>query len=142
MKKIINGRRYDTDTAKCVAEWSNGYEQSSFSYVSEELYLKQNGEYFLYGIGGANTRYSERVGTNTWSGGEAIVPLTYQEAEKWAEEHLSGDEYESIFGTISENDENVTVHISMEKSKLDSIRRKASENGMNLSEYIASSLAE
>lgn len=34
-----------------------------------------------------------------------------------------------------------TVHISMEKSKLESIRRKASENGMNLSEYIASSLS-
>lgn len=142
MKKIINGRRYDTDTARCVAEWSNGYEQSSFSYVVEKMYLKQNGEFFLHGVGGAKTQYAERVGNNMWGSGESISPLTYQEAEKWAEEHLSGDEYESIFGEISQSDENVTVHISMEKSKLESIRRKASENGMNLSEYIASSLAE
>lgn len=121
---------------------SDSADDNELDYIAEKMYLKQNGEFFLHGVGGAKTQYAERVGNNMWGSGESISPLAYQEAEKWAEEHLSGDEYESIFGEISQSDENVTVHISMEKSKLESIRRKASENGMNLSEYIASSLAE
>lgn len=45
MKKIINGRRYDTDRAKEV-----GYDYYSnpgdFSYWRETLYRKNTGEFF------------------------------------------------------------------------------------------------
>ena len=47
MKKIINGKKYDTNTATKVADYWNGYGASDFNYVSEELYLKNTGEYFL-----------------------------------------------------------------------------------------------
>lgn len=47
MKKIINGKKYDTNMATKVADYWNGYGASDFNYVSEELYLKNIGEYFL-----------------------------------------------------------------------------------------------
>ena len=40
MKKIINGKKYDTDTASCVGSWDNGYGYSEFGYFSEALYRK------------------------------------------------------------------------------------------------------
>ena len=32
MKKIINGRLYDTETAKLIGSWSNGFSSSDFHY--------------------------------------------------------------------------------------------------------------
>lgn len=96
MVKIINGKRYDTETAKLVGETSYS-NRTDFSFWAEELYLKRTGEFFLYGEGGPASRYSRSTGQNQWSGGEKIEPLTLQEAQEWAEEYLDADEYEALF---------------------------------------------
>lgn len=101
MKKIINGKKYDTTTATRVGSYSFSNSRD-FNHFSEELYCKTTGEYFLYGEGGPNSKYSRTVGQNEWSGGEEITPLTEEEARKWAEKHLTGDEYEDIFGEVEE----------------------------------------
>ena len=101
MKKIINGRKYDTDTAELVAEWDNG-DYGDFDFVREGLYRKRTGEYFLYGRGGAQTRYALACSATNWGGGEGFAPLAEDEARKWAEEHCDGDEYEQIFGEVEE----------------------------------------
>lgn len=101
MKKIINGRKYDTDTAELMAEWDNG-DYSDFGFICEELYRKRTGEWFLYGRGGAQTRYAAGHGANNWGGGAEVVPLAEGEARKWTEEHCSGDKYEQIFGEVEE----------------------------------------
>ena len=44
MKKIINGRKYDTETAKEIGYWSNGYPCSDFNHCNETLYLIGNCE--------------------------------------------------------------------------------------------------
>lgn len=101
MKKIINGKKYDTETAKELGCWDNGYLSNDFSYCEETLYRKKTGEYFLHGLGGALTQYSEKT-WNGSTGGQVITPLTEYEANRWAEMHLTVDEYESIFGEVEE----------------------------------------
>ena len=44
MKKVINGKMYNTDTAKRMADWSYGY-PGNFEYYEEELYKKKTGEF-------------------------------------------------------------------------------------------------
>lgn len=102
MKKIINGKMYDTDTAKKIGFRSNGGSWRDFSHLEETLFRKKNGEFFLFGEGGAMTKYSVSCGQNEWSGGEKIVPMTYEEASDWAERYLDADEYTAIFGDVSE----------------------------------------
>ena len=85
MKKIINGKRYDTETAEFCGSREYGY-PGDFDHVSEELYQKRTGEFFLYGEGGPNLKYREEISMNSWSGGEKIIPLTDDEAKEWAEE--------------------------------------------------------
>ena len=92
MKKIIKGRVYDTETATELASYSNGGTWRDFSHFEETLYRKKTGEFFLHGEGGPMTRYAEAQGQNSWSGGERIMPMTYAEAQEWAEKHLDGDE--------------------------------------------------
>lgn len=36
MKKIIDGKKYDTETAKLVGEWTNGYSYNDFHYCTED----------------------------------------------------------------------------------------------------------
>lgn len=52
MKKIINYKKYDTETATEIGAWSQGI-AGTFEYVHESLFRKNNGEYFLHGEGGA-----------------------------------------------------------------------------------------
>ncbi|NLA52656.1 MAG: hypothetical protein GX860_11145 [Alcaligenaceae bacterium] len=101
MKKIINGKKYDTDTAKILG--STGYSHpGDFSYWYEALYQKKTGEFFLHGVGGAMSKYARSTGLNEWTGGEEIIPLSPEEARKWAEKNIEAEEYERIFGTCEE----------------------------------------
>ena len=101
MKKIINGKMYNTDTAECIGADAFSTPRD-FKYWREKLYRKHSGELFLYGIGGALTKYGRRVGENGYCGGEDITPLTEDAAKTWAEEHLDADRYEAIFGAVPE----------------------------------------
>ena len=102
MKKIINSRLYDTGTAKEIGSYCNGYGAGDFHYLEEPLYRKKTGEFFLYGSGGAMTKYSVECGNRCWSGSEAITPCTVEEAMGWAEEHLDADTYIEVFGAVEE----------------------------------------
>ena len=101
MRKIINRKAYDTNTAEELGIWSNGYSPRDFVYTEETLFRKKTGEYFLYGFGGPRSKYAKRI-ADGYTGGEMIIPMTQEEAELWAEEHLTTDEYETIFGEVEE----------------------------------------
>ena len=136
MKKVISGRLYDTSTAKLMGEYQYSY-PNDFHWYREELYQKKTGEYFLYGEGGALSEYRENVSLNEWSGGEAIKPLSYQEAQQWAENHLDGDEYESIFGEIDESMESVSVGFVIPKAAAELLRRESEKTGKSKSQLVA-----
>ena len=102
MKRVINGKLYNTDTAVELACYEANV-TDSLNYITERLYRKRTGEYFIHGEGGARTRYAAAT-SNGWSlGGEAIFPLTDAEAREWAEQHLPGDEFERIFSAVPED---------------------------------------
>lgn len=138
MKKIINGKVYDTNSANNVGGWDNNRSVTDFDYCSETLYRKRTGEFFLYGEGGAMSKYSVSRGNNSWSGGEMIIPLSYEAAQKWAEKHLSGDDYESIFGEVDEDDSRTQLSLSLSTSAVERARRAAAQAGLSLSAYIES----
>ena len=82
MKKIIKGKMYNTETAR----YCGGYEFSDYedvNYVCEALYQKKTGELFLYGEGGAMSKYGESIGTNAWARGEKIIPLKTKKAKRY-----------------------------------------------------------
>ena len=141
MKRIINGRRYDTDTAREVASCSHGDGPRDFRYYSETLYCKRSGEYFLAGEGGPMTKYARPVG-NARTGGENVFPLTYEQARDWAEREMDADDYEAEFGPAPESDERVVLSVSMDAATADRIRKAAAAAGVSVSALIASRFAE
>ena len=142
MKKIINNKRYDTDTAKKVAEYDSDAARSDFNYYHEDLYQKRTGEFFLYSQGNAALKYSEldfltfsRAFPDGWQSGEKIIPLTVDEAREWAERTQDADTtekiilcaYESIFGVVDEDDSKTVTTISLSKSTLKKLKEIAAD---------------
>lgn len=105
--QIINGKRYDINAATILLNWNNRKMESDPDYISESLYRKKTGEYFLYGIGGKNTKYGNWTGIDG-EAGEKYMPLTPAEARLWTESHATADEYAEIF---SEPEEGETVEM-------------------------------
>lgn len=101
MKRIINGKKYDTETAKKIASYHNNCSVTDFNYFYECLYLKKTGEFFICGEGGALTKYVRSDGSGAWCYGEKITPLSLEEAKRWVERYAN-DQYEEIFGPVEE----------------------------------------
>lgn len=141
MKKIINNKVYNTETASLMGTWHNPYGVRDFNYCSEELYRKKNGEFFLHGEGNALSKYAERY-VDGMGYGEKIIPLTYPQAQSWAEDKLDGDEYEKIFGEIPEDEERTQINISLSANEAAIIKRNAQQAGMTISAYITAKCTE
>lgn len=101
MKKIINGRKYDTETATATGVENTYAYPSDFNYVHEILYKKKTGEFFIHGKGGANSAYHESDGRSQW-GSEKILPISDCEAMDFVEKYGSVEQYEELFGEVEE----------------------------------------
>ena len=136
MKKIINQKRYDTETAKEIGCWSNNLSYRDFNWCVETLYQKKTGEYFLHGEGGPRTRYAERL-PDGWSSGEELIPLSYEEARQWAEEHLTVDEYEETFGEVTEDDSKIMISLTIPAYAVARLKQLAAKTGKTQSDLVA-----
>ena len=136
MKKIINGRVYNTATAHRLAQGGNGLPRNDFSYCEEELYRTKSGKYFLYGKGGPNSRHARRVEQNTWTGAEAIIPISTDTARDWAEEHLSADDYSDIFAVIPDGADRETLNLTVSPATKSALLRMREEQGLSISRII------
>ena len=84
MRRIINGKRYDTETATEVCAWT----PEDWANEDRTIYRKSDGEYFIV----------------TWHNlrGRRFWPLTRGEAARLAESHMDPDDYEAEFGECPE----------------------------------------
>lgn len=89
IRRVIEGRVYDTDTATHVitlVHRYNGY--GDFKNEHTCLYLSKKGQWFLAGEGGACTRWCRE--SNCGSGtveGEGLELISPDEAQEILEEH-------------------------------------------------------
>lgn len=100
MKKIVEGKRYDTTRAEEIASWGNHYYVGDFHHCEETLYRTKGGAFFLHGEGGPLSGYAEACGNNSWCSGSDIRPLTPQEAFRLCEEHDQIDAMEKHFADL------------------------------------------
>lgn len=99
MKAIINGLRYDTDSAVALGEGSANCPRSNFGWWEATLYrTPRSGRYFIAGEGGPMTSFGRPAPGGGRGGGERITPMSADEAREWAEQNLSVEEVEAAFG--------------------------------------------
>ena len=75
MKRIIDGKTYNTETAKKICDTGNDEYPTDFRYENSSLYITKKGAYFIAGDGGALSRFSVAEG-NGYGGGAGIIVLS------------------------------------------------------------------
>ena len=127
MKRIINGRKYDTETAAVIGRDEYRGSRSDFGFWAEALHRKRTGEYFLFGEGGPRSRYARSLDGGGWGWGEEIVPMTLEKAQEWAERHMDAEDYEAAFGPVSEDAADVMISAKLPATVDAKLRRMAAE---------------
>ena len=133
---------YDTDTAKELIIWTNNYNYNDFAYCEERLYQKKTGEFFLYGEGGPHSKYVVYSGENSWGGGCKIIPLDFEAARAWAEEHADADDYESIFGEVAEDGSKKAIILNLSVTAAETLKRRSQELNQPMSTIVENMIME
>ena len=102
MRAVIEGRRYNTETATEVASIESGHNPSELDYFTEALYHTARGNWFLAGWGNTRSPYSTGA-ASTRACGERVTVLGPAEAQEWLEEHGKVDALEAYFGELIED---------------------------------------
>ena len=76
------------------------------------------------------------MGDNSWSSGSAIIPIGEERAREWAEHYLKADEYENIFGKVSEDGTTQLVTIDLPNEIVEAMNLEAERLKMGVPEYI------
>ena len=80
MKKVIDGKVYNTETAELVHEWTNGRSTRDFKHRSKDLYKTKKGNWFIYHM-------AVSCGDNSYSGSKDIEPISEKNALRFLESH-------------------------------------------------------
>ncbi len=156
MKKIINGRRYDTSTATLIDYYminDIGFDKVDKSNVEafrkyifekrlleqrlENLYRKKTGEFFLYTLNVPMSRLAERklYGIADY---ENIVPLTVDEAKEWLEECSDAETYESVFEI--EDEGNIAFSLLIPENLYNKLKNESEKTDKSMKDIIVEAL--
>ncbi|KYC65207.1 hypothetical protein [Heyndrickxia coagulans] len=91
MIKVIDGKRYNTDTAEEVYSHYTG-QYGDFDYRERTLYRTKAGAWFMYHAGGALTDMAVVTSGNDRTGSTAIEPVSDDQAYAFLERHSADDE--------------------------------------------------
>lgn len=92
MIKVVDGKRYNTETAEKVFGYWNGCSRSDFRFRTKKLYRTKNGAWFIHHDGGALTDMAVSVGNNGTGGSEDIEPVCITDAQAFLEAHSDDEE--------------------------------------------------
>ena len=127
MKKIINGSRYNTETAQRLGTHETGL-PGDINHRGQDLYRTKAGKYFIHNYGNGFP-----LPDGFWGFGEEITPITEDAARQWAEQYLDGDAYEAAFGEVVED---ARLNILLPQELLDKLDARAAADGVNRSEVV------
>jgi hypothetical protein len=97
MMKIIDGKRYNTDTAEHLADLPCTYFCSDFGHHDTAIYRTTRGAYFLAGSGHAASMWAEAAPGGGQGPGSGICVVSESDALKWLESAKADEVMEKYF---------------------------------------------
>ena len=130
MKKIINGKKYDTENATSLADNRNGQNEWPGGR-GWELFKTTSGAFFL-------ARWS------CWENEkDAIEPLTEAEAKTHCEEcAVDGDTIEEIFGEAEEAGADDVVMLQITRNLRDQLKVRAAQEKRTMKNIVEMLISE
>ena len=134
MKKIIEGRVYNTETAKLLGEFSYS-NRRDFNYFSEKLYRTKSGAYFLYGEGpGQQILQAGRAKQMDRRRGDPRYVTTRQEH---GQRNILTPINTQIFGEPEEaGDERVALNLTISATTKAKLEKMREDTGKSMSQIV------
>lgn len=137
MKKIINNRVYDTDTAQLIKQADHDNIISSEGSCKQSLYRKRTGDYFLCVSGARADSFHNLHLTGAKHDRERhIYLLTYEQAKSWAEEEMTADEWLAIFEPAEEDDSLTALNLTLSASSVSKFKLTAQQQQVSQRELM------
>lgn len=121
MRKVINGKVYDTEKAELIVE-SGGL----------KLFKKRTGEYFAH-ADSENKALSSIL--PMYRPGRSIYPLTREQARSWGDIALTAEQVRSIFEEPTDG-EKVQLGIRVSAASAARLQRVALDRGISQAELL------
>lgn len=115
MKRIINGRRYDTEKAEKIGTYSHPQ-----GLLVAGLYRKRSGEYFLHMVD---------------STGGTLTPMSQAAAALWAKKMLNRADFAAAFGPVPSNSPSA-LFVDIGKEAMACLRRGCEAEGVTLKAFV------
>jgi hypothetical protein len=87
IRRVIDGKVYDTETAEPIHTFEPIDDTGDFHYFLETLFITKKGNFFVAGEGGAMSPYAQSLGGHSWGGASGIEPLSITDAAMWLEDN-------------------------------------------------------
>jgi hypothetical protein len=101
MKRIIEGKLYNTETAEKLCELSCTYNRGDFGWHCTHLYRTRKSAFFLAGEGNARSMWAHHFSNGSGSG-DGIRVIDADEAKSIMEKEASIEDYAKVFGEPEE----------------------------------------
>ncbi len=99
MRKIIDGKVFNTDTATLVCDVSpSGFYRGDFRWEDTGLYKSPKGQFFLAGEGGPMSRWAQAEGQNGRRSGSGIELVSDDVARHECERYGTPAQFAAAFG--------------------------------------------
>ena len=125
MKKIIKGKKLDTQTAKIVGTAMIDADKD----IVETLYHTKSDTYFIHNVYRKSTTGKLEVG-------EDIHLVSADEAKEWAKKWLTQSEYDRCFEDI-DSDKTVTITVNVSAKAYNTLKREKELTGDTYGEIIS-----
>ncbi len=135
MKKVIDGRVYDTDKAQLLGEVQHG-DYGNFESWGQALYKSKSGLYFMNCWGGPLSQYGYSCPGGNISGDDFIHPVNIEQAKNWSEKNMTGDEYIEAFGD-PEDTEKTAMTFTIDNDIALKLREYQSNTGKSMSSIVS-----
>ena len=125
MKKVIKGKKLDTQTAKMVGTAMIDDNKD----IVETLYNTKSATYFIHNV-------YRKSNTGNIEVGEDIYLVSADEAKMWAKKWLTQSEYDRWFGDI-DSDKTVTITVNISAKAYNTLKREKELTGDTYGEIIS-----
>lgn len=136
MKKIINNRVFDTDTAQLIKCADHDNITSNEGSCKQNLYRKRTGDYFLCVSGArADSFHNLRLTDAKHDRERHIYLLTFEQARAWCEAEMTAEEWLENFEP-AEDDSLAALNLTLSAAAVSKFKLSAQQQQISQKELM------
>jgi hypothetical protein len=139
MKRIIEGKLYNTETAAKLCELACDFSKGNFRWHDTALYQTRGGAFFLAGEGHAMSMWATRF-DNMHGPGDGIRPVSAEEACHFLEQGNKIDILGRIFGPAPEAGASLPYALPLPSALRPLLEKAAESEGRSLDAIICGAI--